>query len=163
MEQVQIWRRSYDVCPPPMEPSHPYYEQIAVLQAMQHNLTKEIIPKTESLKDLIEQRTVPFWKATVEKDILAGETVLCVAHGTSLRGIVKHIEQISDEDICKIDLPNGIPLVYRSTLQLVSRCYCKYLCRLDSCLQLLESPKYLADEETVEKALQKVSRITPKH
>ena len=76
-----------------------------------------------------------------------GETVLCVAHGTSLRGIVKHIENISDEDICKIDLPNAIPLVYK----------------LDQNLKLVEPPRYLADQETVAKALEKVAKIAPKH
>ena len=91
---------------------------------------EEDFPTTESLKDLIEHRTVPFWIAEVQPRILgkviaslntsfkhycvAGEAVLCVAHGTSLRGIVKHIEQLSDEEICSLDLPNGIPIVYRS-------------------------------------------------
>ena len=66
---MQIWRRSYDVSPPPMTESHPYHEQIAVLQALKHNLTKENIPNTESLKDLIEKRTVPYWISQVEPSI----------------------------------------------------------------------------------------------
>jgi len=109
-------------------------------------LNEEDIPNTESLKDLIEKRTVPFWKAVVEPQILAGETLLCVAHGTSLRGIVKHIERLSDDEITKLDLPNGIPIVYR----------------LDNNLEMLVSKEYLADAESVEEALKKVSNIMPK-
>jgi len=145
-DQVQIWRRSYDIPPPPMESSHPYYDEIIRNLVYKDVLNEEDIPDTESLKDLIEKRTVPFWKSVVEPQILAGETVLCVAHGTSLRGIVKHIERLSDDEITKLDLPNGIPIVYR----------------LDNNLEMLVSKEYLADAESVEEALKKVSNIMPK-
>merc|ERR1712012_1000421 len=126
-----------------MESSHPYYDEIIRNLVYKDVLNEEDIPNTESLKDLIEKRTVPFWKAVVEPQILAGETVLCVAHGTSLRGIVKHIERLSDDEITKLDLPNGIPIVYR----------------FDKKMEILISKEYLADAKTVEEAVQKVSNI----
>ena len=126
-KQVQIWRRSYDIRPPSMESSHPFHDIIASQESCSG---VNNIPKTESLKDLIEQRTVPFWIQEVEPLILgifccswrnnfrllilAGEIILCVAHGTSLRGIVKHLEDLTPDEICERDLPNGIPIVYRS-------------------------------------------------
>ena len=143
-EQVQVWRRSFNVPPAPMDDNHPYYKVIANQPAFKGILNEDQIPKTESLADLIN-RTIPFWKDEVEPNIRAGKTVLCVAHGTSLRGIVKHIESISDEAICKIDLPNGIPFVYT----------------LDEDLKPVGGRKYLADPETVKKAVAKVAKIVP--
>jgi len=143
-DQVQIWRRSFDVPPAPMQDNHPFYKVIATQPAFANKISEEQIPRTESLKDLIE-RTIPFWQTEVEPKILEGETVLCVAHGTSLRGIVKHIENISDEAICKLDLPNGIPFVYH----------------LDENLKPVGQRKYLADESTVKKAVAKVANIVP--
>ena len=96
-----------------MDSSHPYYSTIINQPAIRGSLTEDKVPRTESLKDLIDQRTVPFWVSSVEPLLEAGETVLCVAHGTSLRGIVKHMERLSDQQICKTDIPNGIPIVYR--------------------------------------------------
>jgi len=143
-EQVQIWRRSYNVPPAPMDDNHPYYQVIANQATQMGKIKAEQIPRTESLADLIN-RTIPFWKSEVEPNIVAGRTVLCVAHGTSLRGIVKHIENISDEAICKLDLPNGIPFVYE----------------LDENLEPVRERRYLADKDTVKKAVEKVSKIVP--
>eukprot|EP00092_Neocalanus_flemingeri_P029419 GFUD01031944.1.p1 GENE.GFUD01031944.1~~GFUD01031944.1.p1 ORF type:complete len:262 (+),score=73.97 GFUD01031944.1:165-950(+) len=143
-DQVQVWRRSFDVPPATMDDNHPYYKAIANQPAFAGILSPDQIPKTESLKDLIN-RTIPFWTTEVEPNILAGKTVLCVAHGTSLRGIVKHIEGISDEAICKINLPNGIPFVYH----------------LDKDLKPVGEREYLADKETVKKAVAKVANIVP--
>jgi len=143
LDQVQIWRRSYDIPPPPMESSHAFYKDIINHPAYQDVLIGQDIPVSESLKDLIDYRTVPFWKSVVEPQIVAGETILCVAHGTSLRGIVKHIEKLSEYEITKIDLPNGIPIVYR----------------LDNNLNILRSREYLADDMKIDKALKKVSNI----
>ena len=78
----------------------------------------------------------------MEADLEAGETVLCVAHGTALRGIVKHLERLGEQEICRTDIPTGIPILYR----------------LDDNLQMM-SKEYLADEETVQKAVEKVSNI----
>ena len=113
LEQVNIWRRSYNIRPAAMETSHNYYQTILNQPAFRGLLTEDQIPRTESLKDLIEERTVPFWMSSVEPLLRSGQTVLCVAHGTSLRGIVKHLENLSDQQICGVDIPNGIPIVYR--------------------------------------------------
>ena len=142
LQQVNIWRRSYDVRPPAMDNSHPYYQSIVNTPALRGILTEEEVPRTESLKDLIEERTVPCWRSRVEADLEAGETVLCVAHGTALRGIVKHLERLGEQEICRTDIPTGIPILYR----------------LDDNLQMM-SKEYLADEDTVQKAVEKVSNI----
>ena len=144
LQQVNIWRRSYDVRPPAMENSHPYYQTILNTPALKGILSEEEVPRTESLKDLIEERTVPCWRSRVEADLEAGETVLCVAHGTALRGIVAHLERLSEEEICRTDIPTGIPIVYR----------------LDEKLRVM-SKEYLADEDTVKQAVEKVSNILP--
>jgi len=142
-DQVAIWRRSYSTPPPAMEDNHPLYQEITS-QPWVVSLPLGTCPKTESLQDLVK-RTVPFWQQDVEPRIKNGETILCVAHGTSLRGVVKHIEKISDEAICKLDLPNGIPIVYR----------------LDSDLSVVGERQFLADKETVRKAVAKVANIVP--
>ena len=144
LDQVNIWRRSYDVPPPPMDSSHPYYHAIVHQPALRGVLTEEQVPRTESLKDLIEERTLPCWRSRVEAELEAGETVLCVAHGTALRGIVKHLERLGEEEICRTDIPTGIPIVYR----------------LGANLKMM-SKEYLADEETVKTAVEKVSQILP--
>ena len=94
---------------------------------------------------------------------VAGEAVLCVAHGTSLRGIVKHIEQLSDEEICSLDLPNGIPIVYRSGhgYRWIIVTSCLSVVRLDQNLNMKVPRQYLADTDTVDKAVRKVSKIVP--
>lgn len=142
-KQVQIWRRSYDIRPPSMESSHPFHNIIASQESCKG---VNNIPTTESLKDLIEQRTVPFWIQEVEPLIHAGEKILCVAHGTSLRGIVKHLEDLTPEEICGRDLPNGIPMVYRLDENLRAKC----------------PPQFLADPERVKKAVARVNNIGPK-
>jgi len=143
-EQVAIWRRSYSTPPGPMDDNHPFYQEICQ-QKWVSSLPPGAMPRAESLEDLVG-RTGPYWTKCVEPKILEGHTVLCVAHGTSLRGVVKQLEGISDNDICKLDLPNGIPIVYR----------------LNSDLQVIGERQYLADEETVRVAVEKVSKIGPK-
>ena len=104
-EQVHIWRRSFDVPPPDMEAGGPYdlsadsrYGGIA-------------IPRTESLKLTIE-RVLPYWKAEVKPVLATGETVIISAHGNSLRALVKHLSDISDEEITGLEIPTGQPIVY---------------------------------------------------
>ncbi|MBV7265676.1 2,3-diphosphoglycerate-dependent phosphoglycerate mutase [Erythrobacter ani] len=104
-EQVHIWRRSFDTPPPPMEPSSKYdpgadprYEGIAV-------------PNTESLKLTIE-RVLPYWESDILPVLRSGETVIISAHGNSLRALVKHLSNISDEDITGLEIPTGQPIVY---------------------------------------------------
>lgn len=90
-EQVAIWRRSFDVPPPPMEPDHPYFETITKDPRYKDGPSPDEFPKFESLKLTIE-RTLPFWNGTIVPEIKAGKQILIAAHGNSLRGIVKHLD-----------------------------------------------------------------------
>ena len=107
-EQFQIWRRSFDVPPPPISDESEYSqakdERYADLGAN--------IPKTECLKDVLV-RMMPLWDNEISKDLIVGKTVLVTAHGNSLRALVKHLDEVSDEDIAELNIPTGIPLVYR--------------------------------------------------
>ena len=106
-EQFQLWRRSYDVPPPPIDDNDQYSQAHDPRYA---DLGKDM-PRTECLKDVLE-RAVPYLMNEVYADHQAGKTVLITAHGNSLRAIVKHIDCISDEDIAKVNIPTGIPLLY---------------------------------------------------
>ncbi len=104
-DQVKIWRRSFDIPPPPMEPGGAYdlsadrrYAGIA-------------IPNTESLKDTIA-RVLPYWEARIAPELKAGKRVVISAHGNSLRALVKHLSGISDDEITSLEIPTGQPIVY---------------------------------------------------
>jgi 2,3-bisphosphoglycerate-dependent phosphoglycerate mutase len=104
-EQVKIWRRSFDIAPPPLEPGSRYdvsqdrrYAGIAV-------------PQTESLKDTIA-RAVPYYEAEIAPALSSGKRVLVAAHGNSLRGIIKYLSGIGDEEIVGLEIPTGKPIVY---------------------------------------------------
>lgn len=104
-EQVHVWRRSFDVPPPPMEPGSAYdpagdprYAGIA-------------IPQTESLKLTIE-RVLPYWESAILPELAKGETVIISAHGNSLRALVKHLSAIPDDDITELEIPTGQPIIY---------------------------------------------------
>ena len=104
-EQVQVWRRSFDVAPPPLPADSPYdvsadrrYGGVAV-------------PRSESLKDTIA-RVLPYYEAEIAPALLAGERVLVSAHGNSLRALEKHLSSIGDDDIVKLEIPTGEPIVY---------------------------------------------------
>jgi 2,3-bisphosphoglycerate-dependent phosphoglycerate mutase len=107
-EQFQIWRRSFDVPPPPIDDNDKYSqahdERYAELGPN--------IPKTECLKDVLI-RMMPLWENEISKDLVAGKTVLVTAHGNSLRALVKHLDGISDDEIAELNIPTGIPLVYK--------------------------------------------------
>lgn len=107
-EQFMTWRRSYDVPPPPIADNDKYSQFSDPRYA---DLPKNLIPKTESLKIVID-RLLPYWQSDISKDLLAGKTVIIFAHGNSLRGLVKHLDGISDADIAGLNIPTGIPLVY---------------------------------------------------
>ena len=133
---VLIWRRSYDVPPPALEISdsrHPVHE------VKYKTLPVDILPRTECLKDCIE-RVLPCWYDSIATDVLSGKRVLVVAHGNSLRGLVKHLDRMTDEDILKLNIPTGIPLVYE----------------LNEKLQPIRH-YYLADEETVRLRIEAVA------
>ena len=107
-EQFMLWRRSFDV-PPPLIDDDDEFSQVG--DPRYADLGSEM-PRTECLKDVI-QRMLPYWESGIVPDLKDGKTVLVAAHGNSLRGIVKHLDQISDEDIVGLNIPTGMPLVYR--------------------------------------------------
>jgi len=106
-EQFMLWRRSFDTPPPPIDDEDEFSQAHDVRYA---DLGTEL-PRTECLKDVIA-RLLPYWDGPVADDLLAGRTVLIAAHGNSLRGIVKHLDGISDDDIAALNIPTGMPLVY---------------------------------------------------
>ena len=109
-EQFMLWRRSYDVPPPPIDPDDPYAQTFDPRYAA---LPPEARPDTECLADVV-RRLIPYWEdVIVGEDLRAGKTVLVAAHGNSLRALVKHLDRISDEDIAALNIPTGIPLVYK--------------------------------------------------
>jgi len=107
-DQVLLWRRSFDVRPPALDVAdkrHPGNElKYAAIDA-------SLLPATECLKDTVE-RFLPYWHQTIKPSILKGQKVLIVAHGNSLRALVKYLDHVSDEAILEINIPTGIPLVY---------------------------------------------------
>ena len=106
--QVKIWRRSYDIPPPPLDPSDPRH---AANDPRYASLPRADLPLTESLKDTIV-RFLPYWDDTIGPSIKDGKRVLIAAHGNSLRALVKYLDRISDEDIVELNIPTGVPLVY---------------------------------------------------
>ena len=107
-EQVHIWRRSYDVPPPPLDPDdkrHPRFDRRYA------DLTPEQLPATESLKITLE-RVLPYWHEVLAPEIKAGKRLLIAAHGNSLRAMVKYLDNISDDEITGLNIPTGVPLVY---------------------------------------------------
>ena len=134
-EQVLIWRRSFDTRPPEMEEGDPVNPGYDVRYA---HLPVEEIPRGECLKDNVS-RTLPYWQQEIAPQIRAGKKVLVVAHGNSLRAVVKHLDNISDEDISGLNIPTGIPLVYT----------------LDENLNVVSS-RYLGDPKAVLEAIASV-------
>ncbi len=134
--QVKLWRRSYDVPPPALELTderHPRFDRrYAGLQA-------DEMPRTESLKITLD-RVLPYWHSTLAPAIRSGQRTLVVAHGNSLRAMVKYLDNIPDSEIVELNIPTGIPLVYE----------------LDADLKPLKH-YYLADEEAVKKAAEAVA------
>jgi 2,3-bisphosphoglycerate-dependent phosphoglycerate mutase len=107
-EQFMLWRRSYDVPPPEIADDDEFSQAADPRYA---TLPPELRPSSECLKDVVE-RMLPYWYDAIVPDIAAHRTVLVTAHGNSLRALVKHLDQISDDDIAGLNIPTGIPLVY---------------------------------------------------
>ncbi|KAJ6637355.1 Phosphoglycerate mutase 2 [Pseudolycoriella hygida] len=139
-EQVQIWRRSFDTPPPPMEPDHAYYNTIVQDTRYANDPKPEEFPMFESLK-LTIARTLPYWNNTIIPQMKEGKKIIIAAHGNSLRGIVKHLDNLSDDAIMALNLPTGIPFVYE----------------LDENFKPVVSMQFLGDEETVRKAIESVA------
>jgi 2,3-bisphosphoglycerate-dependent phosphoglycerate mutase len=113
-EQFMLWRRSYDVPPPAIEPDDEFSQTHDPRYAW---MPPEILPATECLKDVVH-RLLPYWEDVIVPDLRTGKVVLVAAHGNSLRALVKHLDGISDADIAGLNIPTGIPLVYRLDGQL---------------------------------------------
>ncbi|HEX9259682.1 MAG TPA: 2,3-diphosphoglycerate-dependent phosphoglycerate mutase [Acidimicrobiales bacterium] len=127
-EQTHLWRRSYDVPPPPCsldDPEHPANDR------RYHLLDPSVLPASECLKDVVA-RTLPYWYDQIVPQLRAGLSVLVVAHGNSLRGLVKHLERISDEEIAELNIPTGVPRRYE----------------FDDDLRVVEA-RYLGDQEAI--------------
>jgi 2,3-bisphosphoglycerate-dependent phosphoglycerate mutase len=106
-EQFKLWRRSYDVPPPPIADEDPFSQA----QDPRYSDLGNAMPKTECLKDVVA-RILPYWQSSIVPDLQAGVTVLVAAHGNSLRALVKHLDGITDEAIAELNIPTGIPLHY---------------------------------------------------
>ncbi len=107
-EQFMLWRRSFDVPPPPLDDG----DEFSQADDPRYADLGEDLPRTECLKDVIV-RFLPYWESEIVPDLQSGRTVLVAAHGNSLRALVKHLDGISDEDIAGLNIPTGMPLVYR--------------------------------------------------
>jgi len=106
--QVKIWRRSYDIPPPPLtadDPRHPRFDPRYA------GLKPADLPATESLKDTLA-RVLPFWQSRIAVELKAGRNVIVAAHGNSLRALVKMLDNVSEKDIVELNIPTGVPLLY---------------------------------------------------
>ena len=141
-EQVLLWRRSYDVRPPEIplnDPRHPANDPRYI------NIKEEgAQPGTEALIDTVE-RIVPYWESYIKEKLKTHKEVLVAAHGNSLRGIIKHLKNISDEDIVNLNIPTGIAYVFE----------------FDNDFNLIKD-EFLADEETLKKLMEEVANQTKK-
>ncbi|HET7620215.1 MAG TPA: 2,3-diphosphoglycerate-dependent phosphoglycerate mutase [Vicinamibacterales bacterium] len=106
--QVKIWRRSYDIPPPPLEPGDPRHPSRDPRYA---GLAPDELPLTESLKNTVA-RFLPIWHETIAPDVRSGRRVLIAAHGNSLRALVKYLDNVGEQEIVELNIPTGIPLVY---------------------------------------------------
>jgi 2,3-bisphosphoglycerate-dependent phosphoglycerate mutase len=135
-EQVKIWRRSYDIPPPALELND---ERYPGHERRYKDLSAQELPLSECLKDTVE-RVLPLWHSNIVPDIKAGKRLIIVAHGNSLRALIKYLDQISDQDIVNLNVPTGMPLVYE----------------LDQNLQPTNR-YYLGDEQAVQAAMAAVA------
>jgi 2,3-bisphosphoglycerate-dependent phosphoglycerate mutase len=136
-EQVKAWRRSYRTPPEPVSRDSAYHP---VNDPRYRDVPPDALPATECLADVVE-RIVPYYVDHIGKDLLEGKAVLVVAHGNSLRAMVKYLEHISDEDIVDLDIPTGVPRVYQ----------------LDEALHVRDA-RYLGDPEAIRAAAEAVAR-----
>ena len=138
-EQVQVWRRSYDIPPPPLAADDPRHARFDPRYAA---LAPSDLPTTESLKDTLA-RVEPYWHTRIAPELAAGHDVLVVAHGNSLRALVKMLDGMSDADIVEFNIPTGVPLLYDLDSRLGSR-----------------GRRFLGDPEKVAAAAEAVRRQT---
>jgi 2,3-bisphosphoglycerate-dependent phosphoglycerate mutase len=139
--QVKIWRRSYDIPPPALDvtdPRHPIHDRRYA------KLDPRVLPASESLKDTLA-RVLPFWNDRIVAELKAGKNVMVVAHGNSLRAVVKMLDNVSEADITELNIPTGVPLVYE----------------LDDGIKPVKSG-YLGDPEAIKAAAEAVKKQTEK-
>jgi 2,3-bisphosphoglycerate-dependent phosphoglycerate mutase len=139
--QVKIWRRSYDVPPPPLaadDPRHPRFDPRYA------DVDPALLPSTESLKDTLA-RVLPFWEQRISVELRAGRNVIVVAHGNSLRAMVKMLDDVSEQEIVELNIPTGVPLLYELDAELRPR-----------------GSRYLGDPEAIRAAAEAVRRQTEK-
>ena len=135
-EQVLIWRRSYDIPPPALKTSDPRYPGN---EAKYADLSPDEIPLTECLKDTVA-RVLPYWHDVITPTIKSGKKTLISAHGNSLRALVKYLDNMPDEEVVKLNIPTGVPLIYE----------------LDDDLKPI-THYYLGDQEEIERAIEAVA------
>jgi 2,3-bisphosphoglycerate-dependent phosphoglycerate mutase len=136
-EQVLLWRRSYDIPPPALDPDderHPRHDR------RYDELPPDVLPDTECLADVVD-RMLPYWYDAIVPDVVNGRRPLVVAHGNSLRALVKHLDGLSEDEVVGLNIPTGIPLVYE----------------LDDDMRAV-SKRYLGDQEAAEAAAEAVAR-----
>ncbi|MGA2622679.1 MAG: 2,3-diphosphoglycerate-dependent phosphoglycerate mutase [Bacteroidota bacterium] len=136
-QQVHVWRRSYDVRPPALDPSD---SRSPAKDVRYRNLAPGEIPLTECLKDTVS-RFLPYWHETIVPTVRSGKRTIIAAHGNSLRALVKYLDNVSDEAIVDLNIPTGVPLVYE----------------LDEQLRPLKH-YYLGDPDSVKKAMEAVAK-----
>lgn len=142
-EQVQIWRRSYNVRPPALSPED---ERYPGFDPRYRNLKREDIPLTECLQDTVA-RFLPYWNETIAPQVKSGQRILIAAHGNSLRALVMYLDNLSEQDVMQLNIPTGVPLVYE----------------LEEDLKPIRS-YYLGDQAEIEQAMQVVAnqgKISP--
>ncbi len=130
-EQTKLWRRSFDVPPPPVDPDSPEHPRNDPRYRL---LAPDVLPSTECLKDVVA-RVLPYWHDVVAPQLLAGQDVLITAHGNSLRALVMHLEHVSEDDIAELNIPTGVPRRYRFDDQLS-----------------VDAVAYLGDQEAIDAA-----------
>ncbi len=135
-EQVKIWRRSYDTPPPKMDvndPRHPSHDK------RYKDINPDVLPSAESLKDTVA-RFLPLWETEIAPKVKSGKQVLIAAHGNSLRALIQHLEQLTPDEIMAVNMPTGIPLMYK----------------LDENLKVI-SKEFIGDAEDVKAAIEAVA------
>jgi len=142
-EQVLVWRRSFDTPPPAMQEGNAFYKSIREDARYKDQLTDAEFPTCESL-ELTIKRTLPFWNDVIVPAMKSGKKIIVAAHGNSLRGLVCHLDKLSNAEIIDLNLPTGIPFVYE----------------LDEDLKPVVSMKFLGDEATVAAAIEAVKSQT---
>ena len=139
--QVKVWRRSYDIPPPPLAPDDPRHPRFDARYA---GVDPALLPATESLKETLA-RVLPLWEGRISTELRAGRNVIVAAHGNSLRAMVKMLDGVSEQDIVELNIPTGVPLLYE----------------LDKDLKPVGS-RYLGDPEAIKAAAEAVRRQTEK-